>query len=100
MALNQAGYLTINSQPRVNGAPSNDATFGWGRPGGYVYQKAYGGCLVAALPLVAATQPMAAVCRHAAGSVCAPSRMCWLFMGCTCGSCSIWMDAMESRRSG
>jgi hypothetical protein len=42
VALNQAGYLTINSQPRVNGAPSNDATFGWGRPGGYVYQKAYG----------------------------------------------------------
>jgi hypothetical protein len=42
VALNQAGYLTINSQPRVNGAPSNDATFGWGRKGGYVYQKAYG----------------------------------------------------------
>lgn len=42
VALNQAGYLTINSQPRVNGAPSNDATFGWGRAGGYVYQKAYG----------------------------------------------------------
>ncbi|KIZ07768.1 5,10-methylenetetrahydrofolate reductase [Monoraphidium neglectum] len=41
VALNQAGYLTINSQPRVNGAPSNDATFGWGRKGGYVYQKAY-----------------------------------------------------------
>ena len=42
LALNEAGLLTINSQPRVNGAPSNDPTFGWGRPGGYVYQKAYG----------------------------------------------------------
>jgi methylenetetrahydrofolate reductase (NADPH) len=40
-ALNAAGYLTINSQPAINGAKSDDATFGWGRPGGYVYQKAY-----------------------------------------------------------
>lgn len=39
--LNQQGLLTINSQPRVNGAPSTDVTFGWGAPGGYVYQKAY-----------------------------------------------------------
>ncbi|GBF91075.1 5,10-methylenetetrahydrofolate reductase [Raphidocelis subcapitata] len=39
--LNRGGYLTINSQPRVNGVPSNDATYGWGRPGGYVYQKEY-----------------------------------------------------------
>lgn len=41
VSLNRAGYLTINSQPRVNEAPSNDPTFGWGKPGGYVYQKAY-----------------------------------------------------------
>ena len=41
-ALNRAGYLTINSQPRVNGVPSDDPTFGWGGKGGYVYQKAYG----------------------------------------------------------
>ncbi|CAD7703242.1 unnamed protein product [Ostreobium quekettii] len=39
--LNKKGYLTITSQPRVNGAPSTDSTFGWGGPGGYVYQKAY-----------------------------------------------------------
>jgi methylenetetrahydrofolate reductase (NADPH) len=37
--LNEMGYLTINSQPAVNGARSNDKTFGWGPPNGYVYQK-------------------------------------------------------------
>jgi len=36
-----AGFLTINSQPAVNGAPSADPAVGWGGPGGYVYQKAY-----------------------------------------------------------
>eukprot|EP00761_Pharyngomonas_kirbyi_P009770 gb/GECH01009788.1/.p1 GENE.gb/GECH01009788.1/~~gb/GECH01009788.1/.p1 ORF type:complete len:593 (+),score=137.16 gb/GECH01009788.1/:1-1779(+) len=41
LKLNQNGFLTINSQPRVNGAPSNDPIVGWGGPGGYVYQKAY-----------------------------------------------------------
>lgn len=35
------GLLTINSQPAVNGAPSDDPVYGWGGPGGYVYQKAY-----------------------------------------------------------
>ncbi|CAM9104760.1 unnamed protein product [Heterosigma akashiwo] len=40
-ALNRHGFLTINSQPRVNGARSGDRTFGWGGPGGRVYQKAY-----------------------------------------------------------
>lgn len=39
--LNAAGFLTINSQPSVNGVPSDDSTVGWGGPGGYVYQKAY-----------------------------------------------------------
>ena len=42
--LNRSGYLTINSQPSVNGAPSSHKTFGWGGPGGYVYQKAYCEC--------------------------------------------------------
>ena len=28
--LNQQGFLTINSQPQVNGAPSSDAKVGWG----------------------------------------------------------------------
>lgn len=44
--LNRAGFLTINSQPSVNGVPSMDSTFGWGGPGGYVYQKAYVECFV------------------------------------------------------
>lgn len=39
--LNRAGFLTINSQPRVNAARSDDPVHGWGGPGGYVYQKAY-----------------------------------------------------------
>jgi methylenetetrahydrofolate reductase (NADPH) len=39
--LNKAGLLTINSQPRVNGAPSSDASVGWGQTGGHVFQKAY-----------------------------------------------------------
>jgi methylenetetrahydrofolate reductase (NADPH) len=40
-ALNHHGYLTINSQPRVNAMPSDDAAFGWGPAGGHVFQKAY-----------------------------------------------------------
>ncbi|CAM9644273.1 unnamed protein product [Choristocarpus tenellus] len=40
-AINRRGFLTINSQPAVNGAPSNHPTFGWGGGGGRVYQKAY-----------------------------------------------------------
>jgi methylenetetrahydrofolate reductase (NADPH) len=39
--LNENKLFTINSQPRVNGAKSNDAKFGWGPEKGYVYQKAY-----------------------------------------------------------
>jgi len=41
VALNRSGYVTINSQPRINAAPSGDPKFGWGPDGGYVYQKAY-----------------------------------------------------------
>ena len=37
--LNQLGFFTINSQPAVNGARSDDKTFGWGPSNGYVYQK-------------------------------------------------------------
>jgi methylenetetrahydrofolate reductase (NADPH) len=37
----RSGFLTINSQPRVNGALSTDPLFGWGPAGGVVYQKAY-----------------------------------------------------------
>ena len=40
--INAYGVLTINSQPAVNGKPSTDPVVGWGRPGGYVYQKVCG----------------------------------------------------------
>ncbi|WOO80694.1 Methylenetetrahydrofolate reductase 1 [Vanrija pseudolonga] len=39
--MNQRGFLTINSQPAVDGARSDDKVHGWGPAGGYVYQKAY-----------------------------------------------------------
>ncbi|XP_057966261.1 probable methylenetetrahydrofolate reductase (NADH) [Malania oleifera] len=39
--INMKGFLTINSQPAVNGAKSDSPSVGWGGPGGYVYQKAY-----------------------------------------------------------
>lgn len=44
VTINRAGFFTINSQPRVNGAPSDDPMFGWGGRGGHVYQKAYIEC--------------------------------------------------------
>ena len=37
--LNDLGFLTINSQPAVNGARSDDKVHGWGPGNGYVYQK-------------------------------------------------------------
>lgn len=40
-SINSQGYLTINSQPQVNGVDSTDPDVGWGGPGGYIYQKAY-----------------------------------------------------------
>ena len=40
-AFNRAGFLTINSQPAVNGEKSTHPIFGWGGPDGRVYQKAY-----------------------------------------------------------
>eukprot|EP00759_Apiculatamorpha_spiralis_P033694 PhF_6_TR34974/c2_g1_i1/m.50792/K00297/metF, MTHFR; methylenetetrahydrofolate reductase (NADPH) len=41
LPLNSRGFLTINSQPRVNGVPSTDEKVGWGPPRGFVYQKQY-----------------------------------------------------------
>jgi methylenetetrahydrofolate reductase (NADPH) len=41
VTINLNGYLTINSQPQVNGAPSDSPDVGWGGGGGYVFQKAY-----------------------------------------------------------
>lgn len=37
VTLNQNKLLTINSQPKVNGAPSNDPLVGWGPAKGYIY---------------------------------------------------------------
>ena len=39
--LNRRGFLTINSQPAVNGVKSSHPIHGWGPAGGYCYQKAY-----------------------------------------------------------
>lgn len=41
MRMNKNGLLTINSQPAVNGRPSDDKDFGWGPDNGYVYQRMY-----------------------------------------------------------
>ena len=40
-SLNKRGFLTINSQPAVDGVKSSDPVFGWGPSNGYVYQKSY-----------------------------------------------------------
>ncbi|KAJ3023694.1 UNVERIFIED_CONTAM: hypothetical protein HDU68_008497 [Siphonaria sp. JEL0065] len=39
--INLEGFLTINSQPAVDGAPSSDPQYGWGAKQGFVYQKSY-----------------------------------------------------------
>jgi len=44
--LNKNGFLTINSQPRINGAHSTNEKVGWGPVGGYIFQKAYLECFV------------------------------------------------------
>lgn len=41
ISINSHGYLTINSQPAVDGLCSSDSVFGWGPKSGFVYQKAY-----------------------------------------------------------
>ncbi|CUS07287.1 unnamed protein product [Tuber aestivum] len=41
LKLNERGFLTINSQPAVNGVKSTHPVYGWGPPNGYVYQKSY-----------------------------------------------------------
>ncbi|KAL9657366.1 hypothetical protein ABK040_014355 [Willaertia magna] len=46
VVLNKNGFLTTNSQPKVNGAPSSDKNVGWGPKNGYVYQKAYIECFI------------------------------------------------------
>ncbi|KAI8587277.1 methylenetetrahydrofolate reductase-domain-containing protein [Geranomyces variabilis] len=39
--INAKGFLTINSQPAVDGARSSHPVYGWGPKNGFVYQKAY-----------------------------------------------------------
>lgn len=39
--LNRRGFLTINSQPAINGVKSSHPIYGWGPKNGFVYQKAY-----------------------------------------------------------
>ncbi|KAI0532503.1 methylenetetrahydrofolate reductase 2 [Xylaria digitata] len=39
--LNQRGLWTVASQPAVNGFRSEDPTFGWGPPHGFIFQKAF-----------------------------------------------------------
>eukprot|EP00761_Pharyngomonas_kirbyi_P012704 gb/GECH01012731.1/.p1 GENE.gb/GECH01012731.1/~~gb/GECH01012731.1/.p1 ORF type:complete len:588 (+),score=147.24 gb/GECH01012731.1/:1-1764(+) len=41
LRINRQGFLTINSQPAVNCAPSTHSIHGWGAPNGFVFQKAY-----------------------------------------------------------
>ncbi|KAI9824117.1 MAG: hypothetical protein M1832_002187 [Thelocarpon impressellum] len=41
VGLNRRGFLTINSQPAVDGVRSSHPVHGWGPQNGYVYQKAY-----------------------------------------------------------
>ncbi|KAL2912972.1 methylenetetrahydrofolate reductase (NAD(P)H) met13 [Polyrhizophydium stewartii] len=41
ITVNANGFLTINSQPSVDGALSSDPVYGWGPKNGFVYQKAY-----------------------------------------------------------
>jgi methylenetetrahydrofolate reductase (NADPH) len=41
IATNANGFLTINSQPAVDGALSSHPVHGWGPKNGFVYQKSY-----------------------------------------------------------
>ncbi|KAI3324996.1 methylenetetrahydrofolate reductase 2 [Xylariaceae sp. AK1471] len=41
LRLNQQGLWTVASQPVVNGLRSEDPTFGWGPPNGFIFQKAF-----------------------------------------------------------
>ncbi|TPX53614.1 methylenetetrahydrofolate reductase [NAD(P)H] [Powellomyces hirtus] len=40
-SINSKGFLTINSQPAVDGALSSHPVYGWGPKNGFVYQKSY-----------------------------------------------------------
>lgn len=55
--INRAGFLTINSQPAINGERSDHSVYGWGGPGGRVYQKAY-------VEFFASPQHLQTIMRH------------------------------------
>ena len=38
--------FSLVMQPKINGARSDDAVYGWGGKNGYVYQKAYIECFM------------------------------------------------------
>ncbi|KAJ2033403.1 methylenetetrahydrofolate reductase 1 [Coemansia sp. RSA 922] len=44
--VNRLGFWTLASQPALDGAASDDLTYGWGPRGGYIYQKAFVECFV------------------------------------------------------
>lgn len=72
--LNAEGFLTINSQPCVNGAPSDSPVFGWGGVGGAVFQKAYIECfcppghLAALIDAAASDSAFSSITWHAVNS--------------------------------
>jgi methylenetetrahydrofolate reductase (NADPH) len=43
LGLNQRGFLSVNSQPNINGVPATDKVHGWGPKTefGFIYKKAY-----------------------------------------------------------
>lgn len=41
LGMNSKGWLTVASQPAVNGISSRNRTFGWGPVNGFVFQKAF-----------------------------------------------------------
>ncbi|KAG8899819.1 hypothetical protein FRB99_006434 [Tulasnella sp. 403] len=41
LKMTERGWWTVGSQPAVDSAPSAHDVFGWGPPGGYVFQKAF-----------------------------------------------------------
>lgn len=51
------GYWTIASQPAVDGLPSTHSIYGWGPPGGFVFQKAFVEFFVPASTFTAMLQP-------------------------------------------
>jgi methylenetetrahydrofolate reductase (NADPH) len=65
--VNARGFLTINSQPPVNGVPSSHAVHGWGPRHGYVYQKAYVECFASPALLSALESRLARVDAAAGG---------------------------------